>query len=251
MKKTSILLILTFVSYSILAQSKKEIIGSLKITIDSLISEINKLEVKRNIEVDLNNKNKESLMAQIAKLEHDIQSGKKQFDSIQKYNIQLSKNNQIVKKEIKALNDSISILNRQSKSSAENDTVNAALAFGKAKSKWKYFMEDFSDAKYLHKDSLNKICNDDRCVSFLLTNGFLVLTYRINEVVEFDTQIFDLRTVQDLLINSKSKIYVDAFDKIKNVLLISTEGYDSNGRYSQNGTWSFKDKNILLSKKVY
>ncbi len=132
-----------------------------------------------------------------------------------------------------------------------NETANVKAGLKKVKTKWDYFMDEFADVKYIANDSLNKICNDERCVSFLLTNSFLVVTYRVNEVVEFDTQIIDLISNQDLLSSSKSKIYVEGFNKEKNILIISSEGYDSNGRFFRNGTWSFKDKTVKLGKKEY
>ena len=134
---------------------------------------------------------------------------------------------------------------------SKNENTNVKAGLSKVKSKWDYFMDEFADVKYIVKDSLNKICNEERCVSFLLSNGFLVATYRVNEVVEFDSQIIDLNSNQDLLRSSKIKIYVEGFVKERNILLISSEGYDSKGRYWQNGTWSSNEKTIKLGKKEY
>lgn len=77
------------------------------------------------------------------------------------------------------------------------------------------------------------------------------MTYSINEVVEFDTQIIDLNSNQDLLSYLKSNIYVEGFDKEKNILQIISTGRDSNGRYWQHGTWSFNEKIVTLSEKLY
>ena len=136
-------------------------------------------------------------------------------------------------------------------SSTENTTADIMDVLIKVKSKWNYFMDDFSDVKYLVRDSLNKICNDDRCVSFLLTDGFLVATYKVNTLVEFDTQIIDLISNQNIIGSIKNKIYVESFDKEKNILIISSEGYDENGRYWQNGTWDFENKKLNLMTKEY
>jgi cell division protein FtsB len=247
------ILLLTFIisTSSVIAQSKKEIIEILNTRIDSLNIEIKKRDVKYEQEAISYSKNNQTLTSQIKDLEDNLKSAKMDIDSIQKINIQLNEKNLNLSKELGTLKDSIYIFHSTLSSISANKTDNVAAGLGKIKSKWDYFMDEFTDVKYIVKDSLNKICNDERCVSFLLTNGFLVATYRINEVVEFDTQIIDLVSNQDLLSSSKSKIYVDGFDKEKNILLISSEGYDNNGRYWQYGTWGFNNKTLKLGKKEY
>jgi hypothetical protein len=251
MKIKILLLAFILCTSSAFGQSKKEIIETLNIRIDSLNMEIKKRDIKHEQEVISNSKYNETLLSQIRKHENDIQLSKILIDSIQNINNQLIENNLKLRKELVTLKDSISKLISNNLSSIDIEKANVAAGLSKVKSKWDYFMAEFADVKYIIKDSLNKICNDDRCVSFLLTNSFLVVTYRINEVVEFDTQIIDLNSNQDLLSSSKSKIYVEGFDKEKNILQISSEGYDSSGRYWQYGTWSFNEKTIKLGKKEY
>jgi hypothetical protein len=251
MKIKILLLAFILCTSSAFGQSKKEIIETLNIRIDSLNMEIKKRDIKHEQEVISNSKYNETLLSQIRKHENDIQLSKILIDSIQNINNQLSENNLKLRKKLVTLKDSISKLISNNLSSIDIEKANVAAGLSKVKSKWDYFMAEFADVKYIIKDSLNEICNDERCVSFLLTNSFLVVTYRINEVVEFDTQIIDLNSNQDLLSSSKSKIYVEGFDKEKNILQISSEGYDSSGRYWQYGTWSFNEKTIKLGKKEY
>ena len=56
---------------------------------------------------------------------------------------------------------------------------------------------------------------------------------------------------QNIIGSIKNKIYVESFDKEKNILIISSEGYDENGRYWQNGTWDFENKKLNLMTKEY
>jgi hypothetical protein len=251
MKNTILLLTLIISTSSVIAQSKKEIIEILSTRIDSLNTEIKKRDLKHEQEVISYSKNNQTLLSQIKKHEDDLKSVKRDLDSIQKINNQLDENNLNLLNEFGILKDSIFILQSKISLVSDNKTDNVAAGLRKVKSRWEYFMDEFADIKYIVKDSLNKICNDERCVSFLLTNGFLVVAYRINEVVEFDTQIIDLVSNQDLLSTSNGKIYVEDFDKEKNILIISSEGYDNNGRYWQQGTWSFNEKTVKLGKKEY
>jgi hypothetical protein len=251
MKNKIFLLIFIISSSNVIAQSKKKIIEILNTRIDSLNIEIINRDVKNEQEAISFRNNNQTLISQIKKYEDNLKSVKLDFDSIQKINIQLNENNLNLRKELGNLKDSIYILQSKRSSINDNETVNIEAALRKIKNKWAYFMEEFTDLKYIIKDSLNEICNDERCVSFLLTNGFLVATYRINEVVEFDTQIIDLTSNQDILSSSKIKINVYGFDKRKNVLLVSNEDYDNNGRFWRYGTWGFKDKTLKLGKKEY
>lgn len=248
-----IVLLITFIlSISMVqAQSKKEIIETLNTRIDSLNREIKKSEIKHEQDVSSFSIFKVTLLNQIKELENDLQSAQTDIAAIQKIKNQLNANNIKLQNELGTLKDSISKLNIKLLGSNDNATENVAKGLNKVKSKWDYFMSEFAKEQYIVKDSLNKICNDERCVSFLLTNGFLVATYRINDVNEFGTQIIDLTSNQDLLSSTKSKIYVEGFDKEKNILKISSEGYDGNGRYWQYGIWSFNEKTMKLGKKEY
>ncbi len=248
MRNKILLFTIILFTSNIFGQSKKEIIESLSIRIDSLNMEIKKRDVKYDQELINNNNSIESLSTKIKKLEINIQTVKLEFDSLLNTNNYLKENIDKLQIELVILKDSINKLNNKL---SVNENINLSAGFRKVKSKWEYFMTDFADEKYIVKDSLNKICNDERCVSFLLIDKFLIVSYKINETIEFDTQIIDLISNQDLLSTSKIKIYLEGFDKIKNILLISSEGYDSNGRYWQNGTWSLNEKILKIGKKEY
>lgn len=236
---------------NIIAQSNKEIIQILNTRIDSLNLEVKKRDVQYEQEVIANSNHKETLSSQIRKQDNDIRSGKIAIDSLQNINVQLIENNLNLHRELGILKDSITFLYSKLSSASNNETDDVVKGLSKVKFKWDYFMGEFADVKYIFKDSLNKICNDERCVSFLMTSGFLVVTYRIIDVVEFDTQIIDLNSNIDLLSTSQSKIYVEDFDKENNTLIISSEGYDGNGRYWQFGTWNFNEKTVILGEKEY
>jgi hypothetical protein len=133
-------------------------------------------------------------------------------------------------------------------SSLSNIKVSAALRKVNAKAKWDFF-NDFSDLKYLILDSLNKICNNGFCVSFLLTDDFLIVSYRVDDALGNGTQIIDLKSNEDLLNNIKNNVYVDEYDKIKNILLVSSDGHDQNGHYWQSGTFNLETKILKLGPK--
>lgn len=93
--------------FNVKAQSKKEIISILNIRIDSLNSEIKNRDVKLEIEVVSYNKYRESTMAQIKKLEYDLQSLKNNFDSINILNSKLYDDNQKLQSQLKTSKDSL------------------------------------------------------------------------------------------------------------------------------------------------
>ena len=109
------LILLTFVLsvFNVMAQSKKEIISTLNIRIDSLNTEIKKRAVKYEQEVILNIAYNETLKSQIRKQESDLQSAKIALDSSQKINEQLNENVSRLNNEVLTLNDSYSILNNK------------------------------------------------------------------------------------------------------------------------------------------
>jgi hypothetical protein len=99
--------------FNIKAQSKKEIISTLNIHIDSLNSEIKNRDVKFEIEVVSNNKYKESTIAQIKKLEYDLQSLKNNFDSINILNNKLYDDNLKLQSQLKTSKDSLSLFRQK------------------------------------------------------------------------------------------------------------------------------------------
>ena len=109
------LILLTFVLsvFNVMAQSKKEIISTLNIRIDSLNTEIKKRAVKYEQEVILNIAYNETLKSKIRKQESDLQSAKIALDSSQKINEQLNENVSRLNNEVLTLNDSYSILNNK------------------------------------------------------------------------------------------------------------------------------------------
>lgn len=99
--------------FNVKAQSKKEIISTLNIRIDSLNSEIKNCDVKFELELVSNNNYRESTMAQIIKLEYDLQSLKKNFDSINILNINLYDDNQKLHSQLKTSKDFLSLFKQK------------------------------------------------------------------------------------------------------------------------------------------
>lgn len=95
--------------FNVKAQSKKEIISTLNIQVDSLNSELKNRDVKFEIEVVSNNKYRESTLAQIKKLEYDQQSLKNNFDSINILNSKLYDDNIKLQSQLKTSKDSLSL----------------------------------------------------------------------------------------------------------------------------------------------
>lgn len=122
-------------------------------------------------------------------------------------------------------------------------------ALAKINQKWDYFFKEFSDKKYLIKDSIINKCNDERCVMFLLTDNYLIVSYKLKEVTEFDTQIIDFNSNEDILGSVKDHLSLDGYDKEKNILQISTEGYDKKGRFFQTGQWDISNRSLKLNIK--
>jgi hypothetical protein len=95
------------------AQSKKEVITSLNMRIESLNSEIKKRDVKYALEIDTINRFKESTIAKIKKLEIDLQKAKSNFDSIQILKNKILENNQKLQNQLKISNDSLLLFTRK------------------------------------------------------------------------------------------------------------------------------------------
>lgn len=251
MKKFYLVLLLSLVLSNLAAQSKKEVIETLTFNIDSLNIVISKLKQGHSAELETNETQIESLRASLVRLETDKLQQDSRLDSLQKLNMALSLENQIALSQISVLSDSLFVLKKRTSDKSMVLSENLTQALGKVKSEWSYFMDDFSVENCLLLDSLNKICNEDRCISFLLTESFLVVSYRVKEVAELGTQIIELSSNQELLKEKKNSIYVEGYDKKNKVLLISSEGYDDNGHFWQKGTWDSKTKALLLGSKEH
>jgi hypothetical protein len=257
MKRTILLFTILFFSLNIVGQSKKEIIETLKTRIDSLHSEIKNRDSNFEKAQAVANSNIEAMLKSISKLEQDITLLKGQLDVAQKNNDKLLENNMQLNNRLAVLKDSVTFLqnNLAAKASLSSDSdfdKKVKAAFDKIKNKeyTNNMFDSISVEKDIIKDSFNEIC-DEGCVSFVLTDKFLVMSYRIQDVVDCGTSIIDLSSGNDLLENSKTNIYVDGYEKDKSILNISSEGYDNNGRFSKKGTYNLKTKVCQFGKKEY
>ncbi len=259
MKKTFLLFTFLLLSLNIVAQSKKEIIETLKIRIDSLHSEIKNRDINFEKAQAAANSNKEAMLKSISKLEQDITLLKGQLDVAQKNNDKLLENNMQLNNRLAVLKDSITFLqnNLAAKASLSSDSdfdKKVKAAFDKIKKNMTSesptdFFDNISVENDIIKNTYNEICNY-LCVSFVSTEQFLVMSY-LGRGADFGTSIIDLNSGNDILTENKSAFYVKGFDKEKSVLKIETSGFDDNGRYTQNGSYNLKTKICQLGKKEY
>jgi hypothetical protein len=257
MKKTILLVTFLLLSLNIVAQSKKEIIETLKLRIDSLYSEIKNRDSNFEKAQALANSNKEAMQLAISKLEQDITLLKEQLDVAQKKAEKLLDNNNQLNNRVAVLKDSITFLqnNLAAKMSLSSDSdfdkkVKAAFEKIKNKEYTNNMFDSISVEKDIIKDSFNEVCNDG-CVSFVLTEQILVMSYNVNGTAFMGTHIIDLNTGNDILNENNSYFYVNGFDKEKSILKIDTNGLDNNGRYWKYGTYNLKTKISQFGKKEY
>ena len=256
MKKAVLLFTFLLLSLNIVAQSKKEIIETLKIRIYSLHSEIKNRDSNFEKAQAAANSNIEAMLKSISKLEQDITLLKGQLDVAQKNNDKLLENNMQLNNRLAVLKDSVTFLqnNLAAKASLSSDSdfdKKVKAAFDKIKNKeyTNNMFDSISVEKDIIKDSFNEICNDG-CVSFVLTEQILVMSYT-GGVAFMGTHIIDLNTGKDILNENNSYFYVNGFDKEKSILKIDTNGLDNIGRYWKYGTYNLKTKICQFGKKEY
>ena len=115
------------------------------------------------------------------------------------------------------------------KLSSDNYYKKAKEAFEKIKSDMDYIFSEYTFEKVVIKNSFKEICGDDTCVSFVLTEQFLVTSYRSGNA-DMGTQIIDLNSGKNIIDEEDSYVYVNDFDIEKRILKIDTNGLDENGR---------------------
>jgi regulator of replication initiation timing len=257
MKKLILLVTFLLLSLNIVAQSKKEIIETLKIRIDSLHSEIKNRDINFEKAQALANSNKDALQLTISKLEQDIAFLKGQLDVTQKTNDKLVENNTQLTIRVAELKDSISTLQQNIEAQEAQPIYSdfdrkVIAAFEKIKNdeSTNNMFDNISVERDIIKDSYNQIC-DNGCVSFVLTDQILVLSLNVDGITFMRTYIIDLNTGNDILNENNSYFYVNGFDKEKNILKIDTNGLDNNGRYWKYGTYNLKTKICQFGKKEY
>lgn len=258
MKKTILLFTFLLFSLNIIAQSKKEIIETLKTRIDSLHAEIKNRDINFEKAQALAYSNKEAMLKSISKLEQDITLLKGQLDVAQKNNDKLLENNMQLNNRVVVLKDSVTILqnnlaaNESSSTDSDFDKkVKAAFENIKNEEYTNNRFDSISVEKDIIKDSFNHVCNDYGCVSYVLTDQFLVMSYRVSGAADMGTYIIDLNSGKNIIHNNDRYIYVNGFDKQKNVLKIETDNLDNIGRYWKKGTYNLKTKICQLGKKEY
>jgi hypothetical protein len=134
--------------------------------------------------------------------------------------------------------------------SSDNYYKKAKEAFEKVKSDKDYIFSEYTFEKVVIKNSFKETCGDDTCVSFVLTEQFLVISYRTG-IHDMGTHIIDLNSGKNIIDEEDSYVYVNDFDIKKSILKIDTNGLDENGRYFKNGTYNLKTKVCQLGEKEY
>jgi uncharacterized protein YoxC len=258
MKNTFLLFTFLLLSLNIVAQSKKEIIETLKLRIDSLHSEIKNRDSNFEKAQAEANSNKEAMQLAISKLEKDIAFLKGQMDVIKRNGDKLLENNNQLNNRVAVLKDSITFLqnNLAAKMSLSSDSnfdkkVKAAFDTVNNDEYTNNVFDNISVENDIIKDSFNQVCNDDGCVSYVLTDQFLVMSYRVSGAADMGTYIMDLNSGKNIIHDYDRYIYVTGFDKQKNVLKIETDNLDNIGRYWKKGTYNLKTKICQLGKKEY
>jgi hypothetical protein len=255
--KKIILFILLLLNLNLFAQSKKEIIQTLTTRIDSLKLELTNRDIKFEKEQASSNSNKELMLLSISKLENNILVLNAKIDSTKKDNEQLQESITQLKSKLLVINDSIVILKKENKL-ASNLSLSSSDDFNKKvkdafelviQSGMDYLFENISVEKDIIKDSYNQVCSN-KCLSFVLTKQFLVVSYR-EAMSSIGTYIIDLNSEKIILTENNSYVfYVEGFDKEKNILKIFGCVYDKN-QYTQNGKYNLKTRIIQWVKKRY
>lgn len=258
MKKAILLFTFLLFSLQIVAQSKKEIIETLKIRIDSLHSEIKNRDINFEKAQAQANSNKEALQLTISKLEQDIAFLKGQLDVTQKTNDKLVENNTQLTIRVAELKDSISSIQQnieaQEAQPIYSDFDRKVKAAFDSVNNYEYtnnVFDNISVENDIIKDSFNQSCNDDGCISYVLTDQFLVMSYRVSGAADMGTFVIELNSGKNMINVNDRYIYVNGFDKEKNILKIETDNLDNIGRYWKKGTYNLKTKVCQLGKKEY
>jgi TolA-binding protein len=256
MKKAVLLFTILHFSLNIVAQSKKEIIETLKIRIDSLHSEIKNRDINFEKAQAQANSIKEAMQQTISKLEQDIAFLKGQLDVTQKTNDKLVENNTQLTIRVAELKDSISILQQNIEAQEalpiySDFDLKVRAAFEKIKNdeSTNNMFDNISVERDIIKNSFNQVC-ENGCVSFVLTDQILVLSYSAG-VAFMGTHIIDLNTGRELMDGKNSYVYVTDYDEARGLLKIQTSGIDSKGRYFKEGTYNLRTKTSQLIKKEY
>jgi hypothetical protein len=257
--KKIILFTFLLLNLNLFAQSKKEIIQTLTTRIDSLKLEITNRDIKFEKEQASSNSNKEIMLLNISKLENNILVLNEKIDSTKKNNEQLQESIIQLKSKLLVLNDSIVILKKENKlasnlSLSSSDDFNKKVkdAFEKIRKEeyTDHLFDNCSVEKDIIKDSFNQIC-DVGCVSFVLTEEILVMSYTYTGSAFMGTKIIDLNSGKNILDEDNSYVYVNGFDKVKSILIIETNGTDNNGRWFKSGSYNLKTRISQWGKKGY
>jgi len=130
------------------------------------------------------------------------------------------------------------------------DTVGLSILLRQIQEEF-FFMDNFPADIKIIQDSLIEICDENRCACILLTGGFLIASYQMGFGNDCGSKIIDLKTKEDVIVNTLNSFYVKGFEIDRKRLNIETSGYDDNGRYWRTGTWSFLNRKAELGSKEY
>ena len=118
-------------------------------------------------------------------------------------------------------------------------------AFWRIKNLEKYINHPIELKKFLEKNEPTKD------VKLFTTKKYLIASYNEREVGgEHYTIIISLDDLTEIKLKS-DKFFADSYNPKANILAISRNGYDSSGRYWQNGTYNLTTKQFVYSTKEY
>ena len=148
-----------------------------------------------------------------------------------------------------------SLLLSQKLKTENNQNNNISKAFEIVVQKWETFEELKSLEKYInHPKELQKFLEKNEStkdVKLFTTKKYLIASYNEREVGgEHYTIIISLNDLTDLKLKS-DKFFVDSYSSKSNILSISRNGYDSSGRYWQNGTYNLTTNQFVYNAKEY
>lgn len=265
--KKKVILALFFLCFYSFAQSKKEIIAILNSKIDSFKIEIKNRDIKFDKEVEIFNSNRQNMLFNISKLESELITIKNQQENIKKEYNNLLEENSKLKNNINNLMDSILIIKKENFklsgveiatsrpiNTIENFNKKVEEVFEKIKNDENSYnrFDRYTVDKDVVKNFFNQICieDEDECVSFVLTDEYLVMSNRVANLDE-RTFIINLNTGINILEDKSSFFYVNDYDKQKGLLKVGTTGLDTKGRYWKNGTYDLKNQILQFGKKEY
>jgi predicted nuclease with TOPRIM domain len=236
------------------AQSKKDqiegltrIVDSLEQTIQVLVSESVDQQLNLGAEIKL-------LESQLGECSQEKAALKQKLASEQSMSNQQKSDNEKLRKEIVALNDSLKRYQLTITELHQKPITMVSSAYEIIRKKWGYFLELFEGSIDLQNISQNQVvefCDDDRCVKFLITEKYLIASYRVHEVSDLETIIIRLSDGKNLVKENEGNFFITQYNDLQKILTLEGEGFDDNGHYFRSGIFDLNSEVLNLDSKKY